>query len=98
MCNIPIEIVYAGFNQQTILSLEVSENTTVIKAIQQTSLLQQFPEIDLAKNKVGVFGKIVSLERILQAGDRIEIYRPLLIDPKQKRVAIVGRISKCRVD
>lgn len=82
---IDIEIVYANATQQTILQLQVADVCTIEQAILQAGILSQYPEIDLSQNKVGVFSKLVSLETILQAGDRIEIYRPLLIDPKQAR-------------
>jgi len=81
-----VEVAYLSPNEQTIISLEIPQNTTVLKAIQLSKLLEKFPEIDLAKNKVGIFGKIVPLETMLNPGDRVEIYRPLLIDPKQKRL------------
>jgi putative ubiquitin-RnfH superfamily antitoxin RatB of RatAB toxin-antitoxin module len=83
---IAIEIVYAGTQQQVIKSLLVTEQTTVLTAIQQSEILAEFPEIDLTKNKVGIFSKVVSLDHIVQQDDRIEIYRALLIDPKQARL------------
>lgn len=91
MTQISIEIIYLAPQKQISLELSVPQNTTLIAAIQQTLLLQQFPEIDLSKNKVGIFGKTMPLETRLKEGDRVEIYRPLLIDPKQKRVSKVKR-------
>lgn len=82
---INIEIAYANVNQQYIIPLQVSVGCTVGAAIRQSRISVQCPEIDLLQNKVGIFGKLVSLATILQSGDRIEIYRPLLIDPKQAR-------------
>ena len=84
--SITVEIAYLSEHQQTLIPLQIPENTTLIEAIQHTLLLKQFPEIDFSKNKVGIFGKIVPLETVLKKGDRVEIYRPLLIDPKQKRM------------
>lgn len=83
---INIEVAFADENQQTIISLKVKLDCTVNEAIQQSHILQQFPAIDLTINKVGIFGKQVALDAILQPGDRVEIYRPLLIDPKQARL------------
>jgi len=82
---IPIEIAYGKPNKQTLLTIEVADNSTVHQAIEQSGILQQFPEIDLALNKVGIFSKIVALDKTLRTGDRIEIYRPLKIDPKEAR-------------
>ncbi len=80
-----IEIIYAGAEQQTIIQYQVVEGCTVEKAILQINLLAQYPEIDLLQHKVGIFGKMVPLNLQVQAGDRVEIYRPLLVDPKQAR-------------
>ncbi len=80
-----VEIAYAKPQEQVILSLEVDAKTTVETAIRQSGLLQRFPEIDLEINKVGIFGKACKLEQILREGDRIEVYRPLVADPKEAR-------------
>ena len=87
---IQVEIAYARPDIQVILLVEVEEGCKVEKVIQQSGILQRFPEINLDQNKVGIFSKIVSLETVLQAGDRVEIYRPLLIDPKQARRTRAG--------
>ena len=57
----------------------------VIDAIKKSSILLYFPEINLSKNKVGIYGKLVELDHIVKNNDRIEIYRPLSIDPKKAR-------------
>lgn len=80
-----IEIVYASQEAQQVLDITVSEPCTVFQAIIQSKVLELFPEIDLKINKVGIFAKIVSLDTLLKSKDRIEIYRALLIDPKQAR-------------
>ena len=80
-----IEVAYALPNEQIILIVRVQEGCKVVDAIESSGVLERFPEIDLLKNKVGVFGKITSLDTALQVGDRVEIYRPLIIDPKQAR-------------
>jgi putative ubiquitin-RnfH superfamily antitoxin RatB of RatAB toxin-antitoxin module len=80
-----IEIAYAKPNEQVILVLDVSEGATVETAIIASGMLQRFPEIDLGQNKVGIFSKLCKLDHLLRAGDRVEIYRPLLADPKQAR-------------
>ena len=82
---IRVEVVYALPHQQTVLSMRVAAADTVRQVIEQSGILQQFPEIDLGNNMVGVFGRQVKLEQQLHDGDRIEIYRPLLADPKEIR-------------
>jgi putative ubiquitin-RnfH superfamily antitoxin RatB of RatAB toxin-antitoxin module len=82
---ISIEIAYAKPDTQVLISLKVDEGTTIEEAITRSGILAQFPEIDLTHNKVGVFSKIVKLDTLLRDKDRIEIYRPLLADPKEIR-------------
>lgn len=82
---IKIEVVYANPEAQQLISLEVPEHCTVLQAIQFSGILKQFPEINLSQNKVGIFGKIVELNALVSEGDRVEIYHPLLIDPKEAR-------------
>ncbi|MBR9856852.1 MAG: RnfH family protein [Gammaproteobacteria bacterium] len=82
---IRVEIVYALPQQQTVLSMKVPAGDSVRQVIEQSGILQQYPEIDLDSNMVGVFGRQVKLEQSLVDGDRIEIYRPLLADPKEIR-------------
>jgi uncharacterized protein len=82
---IRVEVVYALPQQQTVLSMKVAASDTVRQVIEQCGILQQHPDIDLETNMVGVFGRQVKLEQSLHEGDRIEIYRPLLADPKEIR-------------
>lgn len=77
-----IGVCYADSDRQLWLRLEVPEGVTVGDAIEHSGLLGRFPEIDLAKQKVGIFGRIVKLDSQVQEGDRIEIYRPITADPK----------------
>ena len=86
MKTIPVEIAYALPAEQVLLELEVSEGTTVEQAIEQSGILQRFPDIELGKrNKVGIWGKLTKLDAPLREHDRIEIYRPLIADPKEVR-------------
>ncbi|HRD67925.1 MAG TPA: RnfH family protein [Candidatus Competibacter sp.] len=82
---IRVEVAYARPDEQTIISLEVPEGTTLEHAIVQSRIQERFPEIQLQTAKVGVFGKMSKLSAITQPGDRVEIYRPLLADPKEVR-------------
>jgi len=84
---IKVEVAYALPHEQLILQIEVEEGATVAQAIAASDLLQRFPAIDLATAKLGVFSKQVLLTHVLRHGDRIEIYRPLIIDPKEARLA-----------
>ncbi len=82
---IHVEVVYALPQEQRVLSLMVDSSMTVEEIIQQSGVLTLYPEIDLAKNKVGVFSRNVKLDSLVRDHDRIEIYRPLLADPKEIR-------------
>lgn len=83
---IEIEVVYASAERQKSVRFMVPAGARVEAAIRASGLLAEFPEIDLAVNAVGVWGKVVPLEHALREHDRIEIYRPLKVDPKQARV------------
>lgn len=80
-----IQIVYALPDHQHQFTLSIHANTTAQQAIEKSTLLKQFPEIELSKISLGIFGKIISHNTILLEGDRLEIYRPLMIDPKESR-------------
>jgi len=80
-----VEVAYATAQEQVILALELAADATAERAIHESDILSRFPEIDLAQNKVGVFGKICKLDHLLKPGDRVEIYRPLIADPKESR-------------
>lgn len=80
-----ISVVYVGTQGQFLRPLEVRKGTTVQEAIEQSGVLERHPEIDLVVNKVGIFGKLVPLSQMLEEGDRIEIYRPLIADPRAVR-------------
>jgi hypothetical protein len=80
-----ITVAYAPPDEQIIIDLDVEPGITVNMAIERSGILERYPEIDLAENKVGVFGKLGRLEDVLNEGDRVEIYRKLIADPKQAR-------------
>lgn len=82
---ITVEVAFARPDKQLILSLEVSPEDTVEEVIKLSGILEKFPEIDLAANKIGIFGKLSKLGNTLRDGDRIEIYRKLIADPKEVR-------------
>ena len=80
-----VEVVYALPETQTVLRVQLPAGATVAEAIAASGICGRHPEIDLARQPVGVFGHRVSLERPLRPDDRIEIYRPLAADPKTSR-------------
>jgi len=79
--------------KQTLLSLQVPVNTTVMQAIESSGILALHPEIDLARQKLGIFGRLAKPSEALLPGDRVEIYRPLKADPKEvrRRLAAEGK-------
>ncbi|WP_233144623.1 RnfH family protein [Methyloprofundus sedimenti] len=80
-----IEVAYARSDKQLIIPLQVTESCTVEQAIELSGIIGQFPEIDLAVNKVGIFSQVCLLSARLQENDRVEIYRSLVIDPMEAR-------------
>jgi hypothetical protein len=90
---ISVEVAYAREMVQALLTVKAQPGLTIREAIERSGLLQRFPEIDLAVNKVGVFGKVAALDAALADGDRVEIYPPLIADPKQARKARAEKAS-----
>jgi len=80
-----VEVAYALPDQQVLIPLGVEAGTTLEQAIIRSGVLEQFPAIDLAHSAVGVWGKAAKLDTPLRDGDRVEIYRPLIADPKEVR-------------
>ncbi|HYD95737.1 MAG TPA: RnfH family protein [Noviherbaspirillum sp.] len=87
MAEIRVQVCYARPDRQVLRELTVAEGATVEAAIRASGLLQEAPEIDLARNRVGIYGKLKALDTVLRAHDRVEIYRPLVADPKESRRA-----------
>ena len=80
-----IEVAYALPEEQVLISLDVEQGTTVEQAVRLSGVLEKFADIDLTKNKFGIFGKATKLDEVLRDKDRVEIYRPLIADPKESR-------------
>ena len=94
---ISVEVVYPLPQKQEIFTVKlISEGATVRQAIEASGVLLKYPEIDLAKNKLGIFAKLAKPETPLRHQDRVEIYRPLIADPKEvrKQRAAEGKIMK----
>jgi len=82
---INIEVVYALPDEQILFRQQLLEGATAGEAIELCGVLKKYPEIDLAVNKLGIFGKLAKTDAVLRDRDRIEIYRPLIADPKEVR-------------
>ena len=85
---IRVEVVYALPKQQRLVALDVEPGTTMYEAVLRSGIVELFPQINPEQDKMGIFGKAVKnpREHVLQAGERVEIYRPLAVDPKQARL------------
>jgi putative ubiquitin-RnfH superfamily antitoxin RatB of RatAB toxin-antitoxin module len=82
---IKVEVAYATPEKQLIVALEVAPGTTARQAVLASGIAAQFPGLDAATVKLGIFGKAVADDALLRAQDRVELYRPLLADPKEVR-------------
>lgn len=94
--SINVEVTYALPAQQLLLKVQLSEGATVEDAIRASGVMTSFPDIDLSRNKVGIFSKLVKLDETVRDKDRIEIYRPLIADPKEvrRKRAEEGKVTK----
>ena len=93
---IHVEVVYALPARQEVIAVTLRDGATVEQAIQASGLPARYPEIDLAQNKVGIYAKLCKLDATLRDKDRVEIYRPLIADPKEvrKQRAAEGKVMK----
>ena len=83
--NFDVEVVYATPREQVLRTVHAKPGMTLIEAIERSKITDHFPDIDLKTAKVGIFGKAAKKDAVLKAGDRVEIYRPLIADPKEAR-------------
>ncbi len=86
-----VEVAYATPARQKIIEVVTSAGATIEEVIRRSGILRQFPEIDLSRQQVGIFGEVLPLQELVRDGDRIEIYRPLMADPKEVRRARARR-------
>ena len=93
---ISVEVVYPLPQKQEIFVVKLPLGATVREAIESSGVLAKYPEIDLAKSKLGVFAKLAKPDSVLRDRDRVEIYRPLIADPKEvrKQRAAEGKVMK----
>jgi uncharacterized protein len=85
MPTIRVEVVYALPAEQFLAELELEEGATVRQAIERSGVLRRFPDIDPVRTRAGIFGRVTTGDTCLEDGDRVEIYRPLVVDPKDAR-------------
>ena len=91
-----IEVAYALPKKQLIIPIKVKQGVTAQEAIQLSGITKKFPEINLETNQIGIFGKLTQRNHVLRERDRVEIYRPLIADPKEirRQRAAKGKVMK----
>ncbi|WP_144160934.1 RnfH family protein [Paraburkholderia sp. BCC1885] len=89
-----IEVCYALPDEQVLIPVELPQGATLRQALDASGILKRYPQIDLDRQKVGVFGKLKPLDTVLTDHDRVEIYRPLIVDPKAARQRRVEKTRK----
>lgn len=93
-----VEVAYALADKQSLLTIEVERGATLKDAIEASGILKSFKQIDLTKDRVGIFSKFASLDTILQEKDRVEIYRSLVADPKEVRKERAAMVKAMQSD
>jgi putative ubiquitin-RnfH superfamily antitoxin RatB of RatAB toxin-antitoxin module len=93
---INVEVVYALPHEQALVKVKLPQGATVADAVQASGIPARHPEIDLAQNKLGIYGKLTKADAVLRDRDRVEIYRPLIADPKEvrRKRAEEGKVMK----
>ncbi|WP_027214016.1 RnfH family protein [Burkholderia sp. WSM2232] len=89
-----VQVCYALASEQALVTVQLPAGATLAQAIEASGILARYPQIDLGTQKVGVFGKLKPLDTVLADHDRVEIYRPLLVDPKVSRQRRVEKSRK----
>lgn len=85
MRTIKVKVAYALETQQVVEDLTIPVGSTAREAVEASSLLSRFSEIDLGRNRIGIYSRLITADTVVEDGDRIEIYRPLQADPKSVR-------------
>jgi len=93
-----VEVAYALPDKQSLISIEIENGSTLKEAIEASGILETFEQIDLSKDRVGIFAKFATLDTILRDKDRVEIYRPLVADPKKARKERAAEGKKMQSD
>lgn len=94
--SIQVEVAYARPDRQEVVRLQLPQGSTLRQAVEASGLAQRYPEIDLAKGRFGIYAKLAKVDTVLRDRDRVEIYRPLIADPKEvrKQRAAEGKVMK----
>lgn len=97
---IEVEVVFAAVDRQLLLKVSVPVGTTLREAVKLSGMLERFPVYELQEYPLGVFGRVVAdpQTRLVQAGERIELYRPLLADPKEVRKMRAAKAARTRAE
>ena len=97
---IMVEVVYALPDKQRLLRLNLPAGTNMRKAVLRSGIQQHFPGLDVQQAPLGIFGKAVAKpeERVLEEGERVEIYRPLLADPKEVRKQRAAKVAQAKAE
>ncbi|MBS98725.1 MAG: RnfH family protein [Oceanospirillaceae bacterium] len=92
---ITVEVAFALPHEQKIIAVQVEEGSTAYDAVIKSRIAEQFPQIDPDNDPMGIFGKSIRkpAEEVLKAGDRVEIYRPLIADPKEARAKRAAKLK-----
>lgn len=93
---IHVEVAYALPEQQAIIEIEVPAGTEALEAARRSGVAEKFEGVDLENAKLGIFGKVISPKQVLREGDRVEVYRPLIADPKEVRKERAARAKERR--
>jgi uncharacterized protein len=93
---IQVEVTYARPERQDVISVKLPVGASLLQAVEKSGLPAKYPEIDLAKSKFGIYSKLAKPDTVLRDRDRVEIYRPLIADPKEvrKQRAAEGKVMK----
>ena len=93
---IHVEVVYGRRDRQKVVAVSLGEGATLREAVERSGLQAEFPEIDLASNKLGIWNKLAKPDAVVRDKDRVEIYRPLIADPNEvrKQRAAEGKAMK----
>jgi putative ubiquitin-RnfH superfamily antitoxin RatB of RatAB toxin-antitoxin module len=94
--NIGVEVAYALPDEQAIVAVNVTAGTSAIDAVRQSGIAGRFEGLDIEQARLGIFGKVVASTQVLHAGDRVEVYRPLIADPKEVRKERAARAKERR--
>src|SRR5690606_12936732 len=95
---VAVQVCYVCPERQLVLDCTVEPGTTIQQAIERSGIVAQVPEIDISVWRVGIYGKVKPLDTVVREHDRIEIYRPLIADPKESRRRRANKVEQKKPD